>query len=386
MDSDQNQYALESTSLSTGDFSLLFGSSAEAERYRGAPSMPESFEAPALQIRKPTTNTKIFEQNEECSFPLVNNLPEIDIFFLTRFVLFGAQITIPVVFQFVLDFIQDFELTNDNFEADRTAYVIRGAMFDETRFVEYKINLFTHGGKLGLSLDVLDGFAPAVQEFWKQLQRVLQEQEFTEEAVESDSEEDLGFLDSDDEGMDLDLLDAKFLKVGESPEIVEQWFEDLSNPNFMQQTLLLLAWNCQDAQNFKDITGGKQAQKLFDTIIACMIATAADFCLPIARCASVLVSQLVESHDIKISDEQFNVLVKTLVQWTISNKDENENRLTSSQEVASLLSSQMSKMAGLAVNWKDTLEQVYTQAPYACVRENLLPIFEKSRHEVMRAY
>jgi len=376
MDSDQNQYAFESTSLSNGDFSLLFGSSAEAERYRGAASVPESHEAPALQTRKPTT-TKIFEQNEDCSFPLANTVPEIDIFFLTRFVLFGAQITIPVVFQFVLDFIQDSQLTSGNFEADRTAYVIRGGVFVENRYVEYRFRLFTNGGKLGLSLDIIDGFSPAVQEFWKQLQRALQEQEFTAEPVESDSEEDLGYLDSDDEEMDLDLLDTKFLKVGESPELVEQWFEDLSNPNFMQQTLLLLAWNCQDAQNFQVVTDGKQAQKLFDTLIACMIATAADFCLPIARCASVLVSQLVESHDINISDEQFNVLVQTLVQWTIS-QNENENRLTSSQEVASLLSSQMSKMATLAVNWKDTLEQVYTQAPYDCVRENL--------HKVIRAY
>jgi len=376
MDSDQNQYAFESTSLSNGDFSLLFGSSAEAERYRGAASVPESHEAPALQTRKPTT-TKIFEQNEDCSFPLVNTVPEIDIFFLTRFVLFGAQITIQVVFQFVLDFIQDSQLTSGNFEADRTAYVIRGGVFVENRYVEYRFRLFTYGGKLGLSLDILDGFAPAVQEFWKQLQRALQEQQFTAEPVESDSEEDLGYLDSDDEEMDLDLLDTKFLKVGESPELVEQWFEDLSNPSFMQQTLLLLAWNCQDAQNFQVVTDGKQAQKLFDTLIACMIATAADFCLPIARCASVLVSQLVESHDINISDEQFNVLVQTLVQWTIS-QNENENRLTSSQEVASLLSSQMSKMATLAVNWKDTLEQVYTQAPYDCVRENL--------HKVIRAY
>lgn len=376
MDSDQNQYAFESTSLSNGDFSLLFGSSAEAERYRGAASAPESHEAPALQTRKPTT-TKIFEQNEDCSFPLVNTVPEIDIFFLTRFVLFGAQITIQVVFQFVLDFIQDSQLTSGNFEADRTAYVIRGGLFVENRYVEYRFRLFTYGGKLGLSLDILDGFAPAVQEFWKQLQRALQEQDFLAEHVESDSEEDLGYLDSDDEEMDLDLLDTKFLKVGESPELVEQWFEDLSNPSFMQQTLLLLAWNCQDAQNFQVVTDGKQAQKLFDTLIACMIATAADCCLPIVRCASVLVSQLVESHDINISDEQFNVLVQTLVQWTIS-QNENENRLTSSQEVASLLSSQMSKLATLAVNWKDTLEQVYTQAPYDCVRENL--------HKVIRAY
>merc|ERR1719510_1197870 len=99
-------------------------------------------------------------------------------------------------------------------------------------------------------------------------------------------------------------------------------FQDLSDPNFMQQTLLLLAWNCRDAQNFQAVTGAKnQAQQLFDTVIACMIATAADFCLPIARCASLLVSQLVEAHDVQVSDEQFNVLVETLVRWSLKNQE-----------------------------------------------------------------
>jgi len=169
------------------------------------------------------------------------------------------------------------------------------------------------------------------------------------------------------------LEQSKFLKLDESPELVHQMFQDLSDPNFMQQTLLLLAWNCQDAQNFQAVTGAKnQAQQLFDTIIACMIATAADFCLPIARCASLLVSQLVESHDIRVTEDQFNVLVKTLVQWTISQHSaQNECKLTSSKEVASILSSQMSKMAPLAANWKDTLQRVYSQAPYDCVRANL---------------
>lgn len=380
MDSDQNQHALES-SISDQDFSLIWGSSsAEAERFRGAAAFEPQFrEASPLQIRKPFT-TKIFEQKiEDCRYPPSNhNVQEIDPFFLTRYVLFGAQITTSLVFQFVLDFIQANELTNGNFESETTASAIRGLVFDETRFVEYHIKMFTFEGRLGLTLDVLNGFAPAIQDFWKELQRALQENEFTEQPVESDSE-DWDFLESDDEDVDFDLLgDAKFLKLGESPEIVHQWFEDLSNPNFMQETLLLLAWNCQDAQNFQVVTDEKQAQKLFDTIIACMFATAADFCLPIARCASLLVSQLVESHDIKITQEQFDVLVKTLVQWSISNQAETGSKLTSSKEVASILSSQMSKMAKFAVNWKDTLEQVYTQAPYDCVRENL--------HQVIRAY
>jgi hypothetical protein len=286
-----------------------------------------------------------------------------------------TQVALPMVFQFVLDFVAENEQTNGNFEADGARYAVRGGLFDETRFVEYTLKLFTHGGQLGLSLDILDGYPPAVQTFWNELQQALQENQFTEcqEEEESDAEE-YNFAESDDENDEfiLDLEQEKFLKLGEDPELVDQWFQDLNDPNFMQQTLLLLAWNCQDAQNFQAVTGKNQAQQLFDLIITCMIATAADFCLPIARCASLLVSQLVDAHDIKVTEEQFNVLVQTLVQWTISQQSEQtESKLTSSKEVASILSSQMSKMAPLAVNWKDTLQQVYTQAPYECVRANL---------------
>merc|ERR1712156_422871 len=149
-------------------------------------------------------------------------------------------------------------------------------------------------------------------------------------ASKSEDESEYDFESDSEDGFGLDLLqESKFLKLGEEPELIDQMFEDLSNPNFMQQTLLLLAWNCQDAQNFQAVTGDNQAQQLFDTIIACMFATAADFCLPIARCASLLVSQLVESHDIKITQEQFDVLVKTLVQWSISNQAETGSKLTS---------------------------------------------------------
>merc|ERR1740122_221466 len=110
---------------------------------------------------------------------------------------------------------------------------------------------------------------------------------------------------------------------------------------------------------------------------SCLIATAADFCLPIARCASLLISQIVDAHDVQVSDEQFNVLVQTLVRWSLKNQ-EYKTKLTSSEEIASILSQQMSKMAPRAVNYKETLERVYLQAPYDCVRTNL--------HNVIQAY
>lgn len=375
MDSDQNQHATEHA-LSSQDFHLFWGPHSASDSFRGAASVSQVREA-SLQVREPFTSKKNTE-TEDCRHPLTAGVPEMDPFFLSRYVVFRAGITTSLVFQFVLDFVEGHELTSGNFDSDQSASVIRGGVFHETRFVEYQMKTFIFQGQLALTLEIVDGFAPAVQDFWNQLQQAFQENNFIEEPLESDSDGELDFLDSDDEDMSLDLNDVKFLKLGESPEIVHQWFEDLSNPNFMQQTLLLLAWNCQDEQNFQVVTDEKQAQQLFDAIIACMFVTAADFCLPIARCASLLVSQLAESHDIKITTEQFDVLVHTLVQWSISDQAEQGSKLTSSKEIASILSHQMSKMATFAAHWKDTLEQVYTQASYDCVRQNL--------HNVIRAF
>jgi len=376
MADNQNENASDA-SLSNQEWNLLFGGPQTRSVVRGAALDVED----DVAMFQTSLFSKTPEQTEDRRNPL--KIQEVDPLFLTRFVMFATHIAIPSVFQFILGFVQDHGKTSGNFVCDRNDSVIRGALFDETRYVEYKISLFTNGGSLGLSLDVLEGFAPAVQEFWKELQQALSENQYiesqeTESEMESDAEWDLA--ESDEElPFDLELEDSKYLKLEEDPELVDQMFQDLSNPNFMQQTLLLLAWNCQDAQNFKAVTGENQAQQLFDTIIACMIASAADFCLPIARCASLLVSQLVHAHDIKVTEDQFNVLVQTLVTWSISNQGEqSQGKLTSSKEVADLLSSQMSKMASLAVNCKDTLERVYTQAPYDCVRANL--------HNVVRAY
>jgi len=154
---------------------------------------------------------------------------------------------------------------------------------------------------------------------------------------------------------------------------VNDLINDLNDPNFMQHTLLLLAFNCQLDRNFQEIIGdASKAQQLFDTIIACMISTAADFCLPIARCASLLISQLVESGSITVNEEQFNVLVQALVQWTLDQgNQQDQDKLTQSEEVATLLSSQVKNLATLAETAKAELRQVYQDAPYAIVRENL---------------
>jgi hypothetical protein len=378
MASAQQNSLVSEISISNDDWNLLFDPM-HNEAVRGARAH-EFQEAPVERDMKQDFQ-KIFEQqpSEGRSDPLPLTVPVIDPLFLTRVAMLAHHVVFSTIYQFVVDFIQTNGQTCGNFECDEESCVIRGGLFDETRFVEYQVKIFAFKGRLGICLEIQKGFAPSVQEFWNELQQELKEKELLDvQDEESDCESD--FLESSDEedGLpDLDLDEAKFLNLHESPELVEQWKEDLENPNFMQQTLLQLAWNCQNADNFNAVAGDNQAQQLFDTIIACMIATAADFCLPIARCASLLISQIVDAHDVQVSDEQFNVLVQTLVRWSLKNQ-EYKTKLTSSEEIASILSQQMSKMAPRAVNYKETLERVYLQAPYDCVRTNL--------HNVIQAY
>jgi len=378
MASAQQNSLVSEISISNDDWNLLFDPM-HNEAVRGARAY-EFQEAPVERDMKQDFQ-KIFEQqpSEGRSDPLPLTVPVIDPLFLTRVAMLAHHVVFSTIYQFVVDFIQTNGQTCGNFECDEESCVIRGGLFDETRFVEYQVKIFAFKGRLGICLEIQKGFAPSVQEFWNELQQELKEKELLDvQDEESDCESD--FLESSDEedGLpDLDLGEAKFLNLHESPELVEQWKEDLENPNFMQQTLLQLAWNCQNAENFKAVAGDNQAQQLFDTIIACMIATAADFCLPIARCASLLISQIVDAHDVQVSDEQFNVLVQTLVRWSLKNQ-EHKSKLTSSEEVASILSQQMSKMAPRAINYKETLERVYLHAPYDCVRTNL--------HNVIQAY
>merc|ERR1719411_1338949 len=135
--------------------------------------------------------------------------------------MFTAHVAISHVFAFVLDFIESNDQTNGNFESDSANSVIRGGLFDETRFVEYQFKMFTHEGRLGLSLDILDGYAPAVQGFWSELQRALKEDQLLDNQDDDSDFEDSDFLETDDEEeFQLDLEQSKFLKLEESPELV----------------------------------------------------------------------------------------------------------------------------------------------------------------------
>merc|ERR1712241_310342 len=149
------------------------------------------------------------------------------------------------------------------------------------------------------------------------------------------------------------------------PTHVTSLMEEMQDQSFMLHALLLLSWNCQLQQNIEVISSAGQAQQLFDLIIACLVATATDFCLPIARSASLLVSKLAETGDVQISEQQFQVLVDTIVQWTIQNNNGDfAETVTQSEEIARLLSSN---------DCMQQLHEVYDRVPFESVRQNIAP-------------
>lgn len=360
--------------LSPSDWELLFG------------SIPEDNVSRAVAIHEAEPN-HFFQnpiQEKKNNFEDLGDLPPgqvyvSDLRHLTRYCILACHATIPMVFEFLLEYVQANE---KNYNINEQTQCIIGCVFDETRFAEYKLQLFSHSNQRGLYLDVLKGFAPSMSKFWSMLQEALLEADFIipseAEGDEFDSDDLEDFLLSDDEECEpLDLTGAKYLNLDQDPTLVNEWMKDLENPNFMQHTLLLLAWNCQLRKNMQVILSDGRAQQLFDTVVACMLATAADFCLPIARCSAMLVNQLVQSGDIKVTQDQFQVLVQSMVQWTLDNHCQQE-KVTQSEEIAQLLSSQLPKLASLIPQTGsfDTIQTVYRQAPFASVRANLRPVLE----------
>jgi len=303
---------------------------------------------------------------------------------LVRYVMLVAGVDTESVFQYLKEFVQTHQR---NFKVVEGDLSILSIVFDETLFAQFRIQIFSHGRDYGVCIHLMDGQAQdAVTEFWRKLKIALTTSEFVDQIENEDqlfddetqSEDDWDLWSDEEEG---NLSFALPIPSLNKPNLlqtdhVDSLMEDLQDQNFMMHSILLLAWNCQLQQNLETISSAGQAQQLFDAIISCLVASAADFCLPIARSASLLVNQLVETGAIQITEAQFEVLVNTIVQWTIQNSGDSDT-ITQSEEIAQLLTSQLSKF-DVAANSvvRAQLEEVYTRAPFQSVRQNIKPLVE----------
>lgn len=321
---------------------LLFGPPQASDVERGAHVQVEevynSFTQTAAMIGK---NREVVETKLQRDFEF-SPVPQLDdLAFAVRYVLFDQSLQTEV-FDHLVNFVHNYQEEAPNFEVLADEQKVLGYLFEENRFACYCLQLFRHADTLGLSCDLLDGFAPALNPFWKALQQTLIEAQFVspdeDEAFEEEEDDDLDFLDSDTEDggfvLDLSAPSMKYLNLEDDQTVIEDWVQDIQDPNFSQETLLSLSYNCQSETNLQ-ILADNYAQDLFDSIITSMSSMTTET-LPGVRSACVFLAELSKFSNVNVTEGNIKVLIDQLAKWTLSQKKTTE--VMRSKEVATLLS------------------------------------------------
>merc|ERR1719150_1340046 len=186
-----------------------------------------------------------------------------------------------------------------------------------------------------------------------------------------ETSEDDDFFFSDDEEMedlDLDLTSASFLSLDKNPEVIGSYVEDLKDPNFMLHTLMLLAWNLTNQENF-EAASKAYAQELFSNVVACLVSTATELTLPFVRAASILAAKLISEANVEVTKEQEAAIVQTIFSWTLNHAS--STAVTRSEENATVLTEQLGNFVRLSENSRGVLEKIHKQTEFEQVRYNI---------------
>lgn len=273
---------------------------------------------------------------------------------------------IDAIFTCLVSIVRSQGFQND--KVDLSSKSIIGYVFDQTRYGEYKLQLFEHQGAIGVSCRLIDGFAPTVQAFWQELVQALENEGYvTPEPMETSEDDDFFF--SDDEEMEgLDLTSASFLSLDKNPEVIGSYVEDLKDPNFMLHTLMLLAWNLTNQENF-EAASKACAQELFSNVVACLVSTATELTLPLVRSASILAAKLISEANVQVTKEQEAAIVNTIFSWTLNHGS--SMNVTRSEEIATVLTEQLGNFVALSKDSRETLETIQKQTDFEQVRYNI---------------
>jgi len=276
-------------------------------------------------------------------------------------------VDIDAIFSSLVNFVRASQGYQNDTVDDHSKSII-GYVFDQTRYGEYKLQLFEHQGKVGVSCCLIDGFAPTVQTFWQELVQALENEGYvTPEPMETSDDDDFFFSD-DEEMEDLDLTSACFLSLDQNPEVIGSYVEDLKDPNFMLHTLMLLAWNFQNQENF-EAARKAHAQELFTNVVACLVSTATELTLPLVRSASILAAKLISEANVQVTKEQEAAIVQTIFSWTLNNAS--STAVTRSEEIATVLTEQLGNFVKLSENSRGVLETIQKETDFEQVRYNI---------------
>lgn len=332
----------------------------ESSSCRAVKAAPEPFEHEASDFGPASTTKNTTTTHITNAF----GLPQAQSLDTLRHVMLLA-VDADAVFSFLVQFVRASQGYANDTVHDASKSII-GYVFDQTRFGEYKLQLFQHKGTLGVSCRLIDGFAPTVQSFWQELTQALEEEGYiTPEPMDTSEDEEFFFSDEEEEETKgLDLQNMSFLALDQNPEVIGSYVEDLKDPNFMLHTLMLLAWNFQNQDNFA--AGKAHAQELFTNVMACLVS-ATELTLPLVRSASILAAKLISEANVQVTKEQEAALVQTIFSWTL--KKASSNSVTRSEEIATILSEQLGNF--VSERSRDILETIQKETDFEQVRYNI---------------
>jgi len=331
---------------SVSDMDLLFGPAQVSDVDRGAPELADQ-----THIFLDSNSSASFGKNRESEEPKLQRdfdfspIPQLDdLTFAIRYVLFDKSMQ-QGVFDHIVDFVQKYQEEQPNYCVLPEESKMMGYLFEDSQFAFYSLQLFRHADTLGLSCDLYDGFAPTLNPFWNALKSDLIDAQLVsqeDETFEDEEDDDLDFLDSDTEDggldgfmLDLSIPSMKYLNLEDDQTVIESWVQDIQDPNFSQETLLSLSYNCQSETNLQ-ILVDNYAQDLFDSILASMSSSMTAETLPSVRSACVVLAELAKFSAVNVTEDHIKVLIDQLAKWTLSPQKTTD--LMRSQEVATLLS------------------------------------------------
>lgn len=254
---------------------------------------------------------------------------------------------------------------------------VLGYVFHEVRYAFYCLQILQHADGLVLSCQLQSGFAPVLTPFWNAVKDSLAASGLIESEVEEEIDMDFDnfFADSDDDGesfsLDLSIPENKFLELRSDPTLVEEWIQDIQDPNFSQDTLLQLAYNLENVANLEFLML-KFHQQLFEAVVY-SLTDAIDLALPGIRCACLFLDAVAQHTTVKVSEENINLMICQLARWTVAQT--NTTTITHSKEIADSLSKNLLKFyedgtQSLTVR-EDLLKTIHRESPYPSVKQNL---------------
>lgn len=365
--------------LSHEDRVLLFGRAKVDSADRAVATQQQlrdsSFAAHASVGKSPTFSSE--KANIVNPFSASAQIPYVDDLSMeARYIVFPKLMgDSNLIYDHVVNFTRN---TTPNCEAFPFQNKVLGYVFHEVRFGFYCLQMFKHADGLGLSCQLQDGFAPALTPFWNAVKESLAKSGLIEHETEGEviEEEFDDFFCSDTEdgesfSLDLSILENKFLDLRSDPSLVEEWIEDIQDPNFSQDTLLVLAYNLQDRENLEYVME-QFPQQLFEAVITSM-SDAIDLALPGIRSACMFLDAVAQHTAVKVSEENLQQMICQIARWSLPRS--NTCAVTHSKEIADTLSRNLLKFyeygtESLSVQ-KDLVDTIRQGSVFGTVKQNL---------------